>query len=95
MANNDSIHTLASHEVEDFATWKQGFDAAAPHREKHGLKIHGVYQAHDNPNMVTIHGEAPSAEALQQFSSDPEFVETAKNAGVKGHPEFKVLRKHS
>ena len=95
MDTNSPVHTLFSHEVENFASWKQGFDASLPHREAHGVKLHDVFQAHDNPNMVTVHAEFPSAEALQQFSSDPAFRDGMKDAGVKGAPDMKILRKHS
>ena len=91
----DAIHTHLSHEVEDFATWKQHFDAGADLRDKHGIKIHGVYQAHDNPNMVTVHGELASPDALQNFMADPQSGETMKSAGVIGRPDMKLLRRHS
>jgi len=93
MAN--PIHTHLSHEVEDFATWKQGFDAHEPYRAKHGIRIHGVYQAHDNPNMVTVHGEVDSPASLQAFMADPEVQATMQNAGVKGRPDMKLMHKHS
>lgn len=89
------IHTHLSHEVEDFSTWKQGFDAHEAHRQQYGIKVHGVYQAHDNPNMVTVHAEVPNAEKLQAFMGNPEMQATMKNSGVKGRPEMKMLTKHS
>jgi hypothetical protein len=95
MNNSSSIHTHLSHEVEDFATWKQGFDAGAALRDEHGITIHGVYQAHDNPNLVTVHAEVPSTDNLQRFMADPRAQETMKDAGVKGRPEMRMLRKHS
>jgi hypothetical protein len=95
MADTNSIHTHLNHEVEDFATWKKGFDAGQTHRDKYGIKIHGVYQAHDNPNMVTVHGEVASTEALQSFMADPEVQATMQSAGVKGRPDMKLMRKHS
>ncbi|GAA4351044.1 hypothetical protein GCM10023185_09400 [Hymenobacter saemangeumensis] len=93
MAN--PIHTHLSHEVEDFATWKQGFDAHEPYRQKHGIRIHGVYQAHDNPNHVTVHGEVDDASALQSFMADPDVQATMQTAGVKGRPDMKMMHKHA
>lgn len=93
MAN--SVHTHLSHEVENFDTWKKGFDNAHASRERHGITIHGVYQAHDNPNMVTVHAEMPSADNLQAFMADPASQAEMQNAGVKGRPDLKMLHKHS
>ncbi|GAA4351063.1 hypothetical protein GCM10023185_09440 [Hymenobacter saemangeumensis] len=89
------IHTHLSHEVEDFTTWKQHFDEGAALREKHGIKIHGVYQAHDNPNMVTVHGELAHPDSLNNFMADPDGMPSMQRAGVKGRPDMKMMRKHS
>ena len=64
-------------------------------RDKHGIKIHGVYQAHDNPNLVTVHGEVASPDALQDFMADLQSGATMKNTGVKGRPDMKLMRRHS
>ena len=94
MGTTASVHSLVSSEVEDFAAWKKGFDAGAALRDKYGIRLHGVYSAHDNPNHVTVHTEAPSQEAVQRMMADPDFHGTAANSGVKGRPEVKTLHKH-
>ncbi|QKG51729.1 cyclase [Hymenobacter sp. BRD67] len=95
MANPTPVHSITTHEVADFATWKKAFDAAAPIRARHGLQVHGVYSAPDNANLVTIHGEAPSLEAIQGHFADPEFHAAMKGAGVKSAPDTKMLHKHA
>ena len=92
---NSPIHTHLTHEVEDFASWKQGFDNGAELRAKHGISIHGVYQAHDNPNMVTVHAGMGDPSALQNFMADPKGQADMQTAGVKGRPEVKMLTRHS
>jgi len=92
---SDAIHTHLTHEVEDFATWKQHFDAGSALRDKHGIKIHGVYQDHENPNMVTVHGELAQPDSLQNFMADPEGMPSMQKAGVKGRPDIKLMRKHA
>ena len=57
--------------------------------------MHGVYQAHDNPNAVTVHCEMPDAQALQSFMVDPEVQATMQTAGVKDRPEMRMIRRHS
>ncbi len=92
---NTPVHTHLTHEVEDFGTWKQVFDQGQPLRDKHSIKINGVYQAHDNPNMVTVHAEMADPQALQNFMADPQGQADMQKAGVKGRPEMKMLHKHS
>ena len=93
--DNTAIHTHLTHEVENFGTWKQGFDAGEALRAKHGISIHGVYQAHDNPNMVTVHAGMGDPSALQNFMSDPQGASDMHKAGVKGRPEIKMMTRHS
>ena len=90
-----SIHTHLSHEVKNFDTWKQGFDAHEAKRAEHGIKTHGVYQAHDNPNMVTVHAEMPNMAAMEGFMADPAVQATMKDAGVIGRPEMRMMTRHA
>ncbi len=87
------VTTILSHEVKDFSNWKQGFDADDANRTAMGVKVSGVYQHHDNPNMVTVITEVPSVEAIQGFLANPELKATMENAGVIGMPEVKILNK--
>ena len=89
------IHTHLTHEVADFNTWKPSFDAGAALRDKHGIKIHGVYQAHDNPNLVTVHAEMAHPGVMSEFMNDPEAQATMKDAGVIGRPDMRLLTRHS
>ena len=92
---NTPIHTHMTHEVADFNTWKPNFDNGQALRDKHGVKIHGVYQAHDNPNMVTVHAEMPGVDTMASFMNDPEAQATMREGGVIGRPEIKMLVKHA
>ena len=42
------------HEVNDYATWRKGFDAFRPQGKKMGAATAAVYQSLDNPNDVTV-----------------------------------------
>jgi hypothetical protein len=92
--DNSPIYTLASHEVEDFTTWKAGFERVAGKLAEYGIKVQAVYQAYDNPNMVYIQSELPSLAAFQAFGADPAVRESMKHNGVVGTPEIRLLRKH-
>jgi len=92
---NTPIHTHMTHEVADFNTWKPNFDNGQALRDKHGVKIHGVYQAHDNPNMVTVHAEMPDMAAMEGFMADPAVQATMHEAGVIGRPEMRMMTRHA
>jgi quinol monooxygenase YgiN len=92
---NTPIHTHVSHEVENFATWKPAFDAHEAKRNQYGIKTHGIYQAHDNPNMVTVHTEMPDMAAMEGFMTDPAVQATMHEAGVIGRPEMRMMTRHS
>ncbi len=87
------ITVILTHEVKNFSEWKIVFDADEGNRIKGGLLVTGLYQSADNPNMVTITGECPSAEALADFMSNPLLKEAMEKGGVIGIPEVKILNK--
>lgn len=89
--DSKKVTMVISHEVKDYATWRKGFDADKPNRDKGGINIIGVYSSVDNPNMVTVIGEAPSAEAAKGMTSSPELKAAMERAGVISKPEFKIL----
>ena len=83
---------IITHEVKDFSDWKKVYDADEVNRAKAGMKVTGLYQSVDNSNMVTVVGEAPSLEAVNQFMSNPELKTAMEKGGVLGIPDVKVLR---
>jgi hypothetical protein len=62
-------------------------------RLKAVFKTTGEYQSVDNPNMVTIIGEAPSTEAISNFMSNPDLKAAMEKGGVVGRPDVKILTK--
>jgi len=87
------VTVIVSHEVNDFAGWKKGFDGDEQMRTQAGLKVSGLFTAVENPNHVTMIMEAPGVEMLQGMMSDPHFQETMKNAGVTSIPTVIMLNK--
>jgi len=84
---------ILTHEVKNFSAWKKVYDADEDNRKKLGLRINGLYQSTDNPNMVTLIGEAPNEEALKSFMSNPALKAAMERGGVIGMPEVKILDK--
>ena len=85
------VTVILSHEVKDFSTWKKIFDEGEGLRSGTGVKTNGVYTAADNPNVVTVITEFPSAEAVQGFLNNPQLKATMEQAGVVGKPDVKIL----
>ena len=44
------VKVIVTHEVKDFSTWKTAFDEGEGDRTNAGVRLNGVYSAHDNPN---------------------------------------------
>ncbi len=86
------VTVILSHEVKDFAKWKEGFDSGEAMRAGNGIKTTGVFAAADNDNHVTILTEFPSAEAVQGFLANPDLQASMEEAGVVGKPDIKILK---
>ncbi len=84
---------IMQHEVKNFSQWKSVFDADEPNRAKAGLKLLGLYTSVTNPNDVTMIFEAPDAEIVKAFTSDPRLKEAMEKAGVISAPVTSVLNK--
>lgn len=85
------VTTILTHEVKNYTDWRVFFDLDEPNRRNMGVKIKGVYQAVENPNMITIISEVPSIEDMNKFLSNPDLKEIMMKAGVIGMPEVKIL----
>jgi quinol monooxygenase YgiN len=55
--------------------------------------VTGVYADVNNPNMISVIGEFPSAAAADAFTTSPLLKDVMEKAGVIGKPEIKVLAK--
>jgi hypothetical protein len=80
-------------EVKNYSDWRKIYDADEENRLKAGLHITGVYQSVNNPNIVTLIGEAPSVEAITSFMANPDLKATMERAGVIGMPDVKIFQK--
>ena len=87
------VNVILTHEVLDYANWKQGFDAGEQLRSQNGITVSAVYTAVDNPNKVTIVTEFPAIEAVHSFLNSPQLKEDMQKAGAIGTPEIKILNK--
>ncbi|MES2761776.1 MAG: hypothetical protein V4677_06200 [Bacteroidota bacterium] len=82
---------INSHKVENFAKWKEGFEAGANMRKELGIVIKGVFQSVEDENYVTIISEMPNPETAKAVLSSPQLKEAGQRSGVISAPEIKML----
>lgn len=81
---------LIIHDVEDYESWKTGFDAAAKLRKSAGEIEYQVLQDEKDQNRVVHFSKWQSLEQARSFFESDEVAEIRKNLGVKA-PEFCYL----
>ena len=79
---------FARHKVKDFGEWKAAYDAFDAERKTMGVTGHGVYQADDNPNEVTVYHDFNDMGAAKAFAGSARLKEIMSSAGVEGTPEI-------
>ena len=87
------ITTIVSHKVKNYSDWKKVFDANEELRKKMKMKVTSLFQSVDDPDMVTMIGEAPSVKDIDDFNSDPELIAAMEQGGLIGKPEIKILNR--
>ena len=86
------ITVIVSHEVKNYLDWRKVYDEDENNRSKAGINLKSVYQSTDNANMITMIGEAPSVEAVNNFMANPELKAAMQQGGVISKPEVKLMR---
>ena len=80
--------TLAvRHTVNDFDTWKSGFDGHDAGRRGHGSTGYRVLR---DGNAVLALIEFPDASSAQAFTTDPSLREVMDKPGVVGAPDVSI-----
>ena len=78
--------TLAvRHTVQDFTSWKAGFDEHDGARRDHGST--GCRVLHDGNNVLALI-DFPDTASAKAFQSDPALREVMQKAGVVGAPDI-------
>jgi quinol monooxygenase YgiN len=76
------------HKVRDFGAWKAAYDRFDAERKTMGVAGHGVFQAEDDPNEVTVYHEFASMDAAKAFAGSARLKEVMESAGVAGAPDI-------
>ena len=83
-------HVLIIHEVQDYAAWKNVFDAAAGIRREAGERSYQVLKYENDPKRIVHFSTWTSVADARRFFESPELVTIRNEAGVKS-PEFIYL----
>jgi hypothetical protein len=84
---------IITHEIKNYSDWRKVYDADEVNRKNAGFVSKGQYRSVENPNIITIIGEAPSEESIKNFMADPRLKSAMEKGGVIGFPEVKILDK--
>ncbi|MEP7055565.1 MAG: cyclase [Actinomycetota bacterium] len=83
-----AITALVRHAVEDYDTWKPGFDGHEATRRLHGATGHRLMR---DGNNVTVLVDFPDRQAADGFIADPSLQDVMTKFGVIGAPEVSFL----
>lgn len=84
-------YILIRHKVQDYATWKSGFDDHSTTREASGSKGGFVFRNADNPNELMILLEWDELEKARHFVQSDELREKMQQVGVIDQPDVYFL----
>ena len=92
---SDETHTqeyrvLVSHEVADFAKWKEAFDSDEARRTEAGLSLTGMATGADNPNMVYMMFATADPSVMEEMMAAEDMKQVMEDAGVTSEPQASV-----
>jgi hypothetical protein len=88
---NSMVTIIDTHEVKDFNSWKQSFEAGAEIRSRAGVTLKNLYRHADNQNKVTIILEMTDVASAKAFITNLKPI--MEKSGVIGDPQFMILDK--
>ena len=86
------VYIYVRHTVEDYASWKEGFDQHTPARQAGGAtdEVY-VMRNIDDPNEITIILGWSDLDKARAFTQSASLKEAMQKAGVTGPPEVRFL----
>jgi hypothetical protein len=85
-------HLLIQHAVEDFSTWKAGYDDHKPVRDGAGLTELHLLQGYEDPNYVVLMFETNDLAKAREFTTSDDLKEVMARLGVIGAPQVVELQ---
>ena len=76
------------HKVQNFDSWKRGYDEFASTRKEMGVTGASVHCDANDPNDVTVTHRFGDINAATAFANSEDLKSTMMNAGVVGAPDI-------
>lgn len=76
------------HKVENYDSWKSGYDAFGPTRKDFGVTAASVHRDVSDPDTIIITHQFGDADAMMKFAGSDELHSAMATAGVVGAPEL-------
>jgi len=86
--SDTKLYISISHEIEDYESWKVGFDKHISARQAAGISDIFVKRDINNTNSITFFAEVSSLEKANAFITSPDLKEAMAKAGVTSAPEI-------
>ena len=84
---------LIRHQVKNFTTWKEGYDAHARKRTDAGLTEKYLLRSTRVPNEIVILFEAQDLDRAQAFAESADLRDTMQGFGVIDRPDIYFLNR--
>lgn len=81
---------ILRHEIQDFDTWKLGYDEADRLRLKHGIRYASLHRDADDPKTVIMVHQFPDTRAAKAFLEDVTPATEEEKEGIVGRLEIWV-----
>ena len=82
------VRMFVRHQVDDYATWRKGYDDFDEKRRTMGVSGHAVYRSVDDGNDVTAYHDFDSIDAARSFAGSDDLRQAMQQAGVVGAPQI-------
>jgi quinol monooxygenase YgiN len=82
---------IIHHDVKDYDSWRQVFDAVEGKRRAGGEQAIDVYRDSANPNAVSAVATYDSLENAQAWFANDELKAAMAEAGVVGKPQIRYV----
>jgi quinol monooxygenase YgiN len=82
---------IITHEVADYARWRDAFDSDEEHRANAGLLGSAVNRGAANPSEVTVYLQAGAIDDLRAYVASDHLKAKMKDAGVAGPPTIRFV----
>jgi hypothetical protein len=83
--------THIRHRVEDYPTWKEGFDSTAEYKRSHGWKGYRLYAIEGDNNNVLVMEEFETEDQAREFLGSDYLKDVMSSAGVSDQPDIWVV----